>query len=153
HRRFDIDEAGDVAAWPREACDEPAADWIGDHHEHYRDGLGLIRQCLDDGGRAADQHIGLKTDEFLRKPLHPVHVRRAVADIEVKIAAFNPSMLGKPLPESPQIERHLSVVLGVSGKEANAPHWLLRARRERPYRCSPNECDELAPPHLDPPLN
>ena len=49
HRRLDIGEAGDVAARPRKARNETAADRIGNDYENYGDGARLLQQTRRGG--------------------------------------------------------------------------------------------------------
>jgi len=57
-------EAGDVAARPREACDKPIADRIGDHREHNRCDLGPAMQRRQDRGTGRHNHVCAKGVEL-----------------------------------------------------------------------------------------
>src|SRR5258708_7888856 len=70
------------------------------------------------------------------------------AGIDPQVAALAPSQLAERLCERGVPGLPLGIVRGDIREHADAPHALLRARRERPRdRRAAEQRDELAPPH------
>ena len=91
------DEAGDVAAWPRQAVDKAGADRVGDIREHDRHGAGRLQQCRHGSGcRSARMTSGASATNsaaYLRSGRH----RRAPAIVDPHVAADRSS----PIPADP----------------------------------------------------
>ena len=97
HRRLHIRKASDVAARPRKARDEAAADRIGKSRENDRDGARLLQQSRRVGRAMRKNQVGLQRDEFLGElgsRLGVVGCRPANVDLD--IAALRPPELRSP---------------------------------------------------------
>src|SRR4029453_16669878 len=152
HRRLYKSETGDVAARPREARDEAAADRIGNGRENDGDGVRLLQQRGRGGGGVRKKNLGLQGDELLRESLPRLRVGGCrPASVDPGVAALRPPELLESLPECRDHSLCLRVVLGKAHQHTNAPHpvRLLRARSERPrHHRAAEKGDELAPPHV-----
>src|SRR5262249_45769612 len=139
-------QSGDVAARPRQAGDEAAADWIIGGGENDRDDRCRLLQRI--GGPArADDHIDLEADELgsdlsvtLVAPLSPSILDRDRASLA-------PAEFAQPLherggPAAPG--RRRTRAEKADGRQLCR---LLRSRRERPGRRAAKQRDELAPLH------
>src|SRR5262249_16092403 len=74
---------------------------------------------------------------------------RRKAIVNADIVAFRPSTLLEPLPECREASPYFRIVLGQARQHADAPQpaRLLRVRRKRPRRRTPEKRDELASSH------
>src|SRR5262249_16142695 len=143
-------KTGSVAAWPREARHEAAADRIGNSRENNGNGSRLLQQRRSGGGVMRENKVGLQCDELLRIPSHRLRVEPGPANFYPNIVAVHPSELLKPLGEYRHVGLIRRVALRSRHQDAEAPHpvALLRMRPERSSDCCAAEKgDELAPPH------
>ena len=149
HRRLHIDETGDVAAWPRQARDEAAADRIGNDAKM----MGMVRVCCSIaavvGVLCERMRSGCSaTSSFANRCINSASpVRPAIVDPDV--AALRPSKLLESLPECGDEGLSFPVALGIPHQHTDPPHSvrLLRARRKRPRGRTAEKGDELASPH------
>ena len=98
----------------------------------------------------AQDKFGLQRDEFLRKSLQRLGVKRPPARVDPDVAAVRPPELLESLPECGDVGLSFRVTLGIAHQHADPPHpvGLLRTRRERPSgRRAAQQRDELAPLH------
>src|SRR5262249_47675834 len=93
YRRLHNDETGDIAARPREARHEAAADRVGNVHKDNRDGAGLLEQRGGGGGVLRNNQVRLQGDEFLRESLHRFRAARGPASVDPDVAALRPPEL------------------------------------------------------------
>jgi len=128
---FEIHEAGNVAAWPRQAIDEARADRIGHGREHDRQGAGEMLQCRHADGGVGQEDVRCERDQFLRVSARPVGIVLAPADVDPYIAGIAPAQLLQGLLERREAGLRLRIVCGPAHEYANASHSLrlLRARR------------------------
>src|SRR5712691_3900479 len=145
--RLERQQAGEIAARPRQAHDEALADGVGDVHEHDRDAAALALQGGNDRRRLCDDHVGLQGEELFRQRLKPARLSVAEAIVDEDVAALPPSTPFEPLPESGEPRLQVRIVLLAAQQHANAPHWvaLLRVRRERPRPRATEKRYELPP--------
>jgi hypothetical protein len=142
-----------VAAWPRKARYETAADRIGNGRENDRDGVRLSQQGLRVGRGMRKKEIGLQRDEFLGEPLFRLRVAGCYpSGVDPDVALLGPPELLESLTEYGDEGLSFPVALGISHERADPPHpaRLLRARRKRPG-CgrAAGEIDEIAASHSD----
>jgi hypothetical protein len=140
--------AGDVPAWPIEIGNEARSDGVGANHEDDRDGSRRRLGCLYSVAVADyDGHLSInQICRELRKPL-VLTVRPAVLDYN--ILAFHEScFLQAALERSHQVRR---VIERSNPKKPDHRHRpLLRTRRKRPSRCTPEQQNEIASSHCLP---
>ena len=152
HRWLNIGETGNVAARPRKARDEAAADRIGNVHENDGDGARMLQHRRGGGRAMRKNQVGPQRDEVLGESLH----RRRIAgcrpaSVDPDVAVLHPPKLLESLPERRDIGLSFPVALGKRHQHADPPHLvaLLRTRRKRPHRRRAAEKrDELAPLHI-----
>ena len=77
HRRLKIGEPSDVAARPRKARNESVANRIGNDRENDGNGARLLQQRRSRGRALRKNEVGLQRDEFLRKSLQRLRVKRS----------------------------------------------------------------------------
>jgi hypothetical protein len=152
-RRLHDGEAGCVAARPRQAPHEAAADRIGNDDKNDGDGVSLLQHCSSRGRVLRKNDLGSESDEFLRGSLPDFRVLKcAPASVDLDIAAFSPPEPLEALPECSQVSLKFPVALGMRHQHANPPHSvrLLRIHRERPRapRCTTDKRDEFASLHV-----
>ena len=134
-RCLNIGETSGVAAGPRHARDETAADRIGDGRENDGDCAGFAQQRRGDGCVLRKNELGLLRDEFFRRSLSRPHVvTRGPASMYLDVATLHPPELLKFLPECGDEALSYRVTLDKAHQHANSPRraGLLRACVERP---------------------
>src|SRR2546430_17529788 len=73
---------------------------------------------------------------------------RSPTIVDLKIVAFRPAKLLKPLPESSHPQLSFGITFAGRHQHAEAPDAVtLRARRQGPRRRAAEQRDELATPH------
>jgi hypothetical protein len=90
-------KSGGVAARPRQAFDEAAADRVGDIHEHNWHGTGRLLQRQH--GRAADGQDNVRPgrDQFRCVPASTVRIGPSPASVDPHVAADGPPELLEPV--------------------------------------------------------
>ena len=73
---FEQDEAGRVAARPRQAVDEAGADRIGDNHEHDRHSAGRLQQRPYGRAAMGQDDVRRERDQFRRVSANALGVAR-----------------------------------------------------------------------------
>ena len=148
--RFEIGEAGDVAAGMRQVGDKAIADRIGHRNKDDRDCRSLVRHRLSASAWSRTTITsGFKLDQFLGIAADPLDFADAKTIGDRDVVTVLPAELFQRLPE----RRHAR--LGIGHRLARIPSAmpmpecvLLRARRAcRRYRRAPDQADELAPFH------
>src|SRR5437660_861804 len=86
-RRFEVDEAGDVAARARQARDEALPDRIDEVPEHDRDGGGLLLENPRRRRARGKNEIGLGRNDLLCEVLKRIHIRSTPAVVDTKVTA------------------------------------------------------------------
>ena len=148
---LDIDEAREIAAWPRQSGDEPRADRIGNRREHDRDRAGFLLQRGSHLCGANEDHVGLQLDKLLSERPRAVDVRIRPPLLDPHVAAVRPPQSREFLDEYGEPRSKLRIALGPSQQHADVPHplALLCPRRERPRRRRAAErANELTSPHI-----
>src|SRR5260370_37559751 len=148
-------EASDVAARMRKVRSEAAADRIGHAREHDGNCPRLAGKHADRGCALTEDYVGPQIDQLFCEGPGPIRISGAPAKFDPEIAAFHPPQLGESPPESREPRLRSPIVLRIGHKHADQPHpvRLLRTRDKRPCGGSATKkCDELAPPHGQPPV-
>ena len=152
NRRLHNGETSGVAAWPRKALYEAAADRIGNDNKHDGNSPRLLQHCRGWRCVLRNDEVGLQRDEFDCGSLPYLRViERPPAKVELDIAAFRPPELLKSLPECAHVSLKFRVALGMRHQHADVPHAvrLLRTRCEGPCRRrTADKRDEFAPSHF-----
>src|SRR4029077_1781713 len=149
-----LQQAGEIAAWPRQTRNETRTDRVGNSGEDDRDRAGLWLHGCGSWCRLRDDHVGLQRDQFSREQTG-LCARGRKAIVDAQITTFRPSKLLKSLTESREALLHLEIILGEANQHADAPHALrlLRPRSERPrcyrtteqrYKIAPFHCLPVA---------
>src|SRR6516165_6203526 len=139
-------EASGVAARPRQAVDETAADWIGDEREHDRHGAIDPLDCHHALGARGEDDVGSQCDQFHCVFASRIGIACEPTIVNAHVAADSPAEFGEPLRKRPDAGRYLRIVCGHAHQRTDPPHSLalLRARRERPRSSrAAEECDEI----------
>ena len=92
---FEVDEAGDISAGPRQAVDESAADRIGDCDEYDRNGGCILLESGHRRGRDRHDHVRPQSRQLARVGSEPVIVAARPTLFEMDIAALGPTQLRK----------------------------------------------------------
>src|SRR5262249_12386106 len=149
HRKLKIREAGDVAARPRQAHHEAAADRIGHAYEYSRYGTSCLQGRQR--GRAADEdHIWCQANQLGRIRPDAASVSGGPAIVDSDVLPVSPTETLERGQECCDAGLHFRIICGNHHQDANAPQPLavLRPRGERPRRNrASNHLDEVAPSH------
>ena len=148
HAVFERDETGGVAAGPRQARNQAAADRISGH-EHDRHGAARLLQSADRGAGCGQDDVGRERDQ-LRRVADGVGVAGGLAVVDAHIAADRPAQFLQPLRKGCDATPRCRIVGGSRHERADPPHAIgsLRARRDRPSgRRTGEHCDEFASFH------
>src|SRR5262249_26228860 len=140
-----------VAAGPRQARNESAADWVDGCHKHDWNGAARLLQRPDDRAGRGDDHIRRERDKFRRVSAKAVEIPRPPAIVDPYVVAADPAAFLQSLCERGDARRSFRIVRSHAHEHPNASHppGLLRVRRERPrYSRAAEQRDELAPFHL-----
>ena len=144
---------GGVAARPREAGHEAAADGVGNVQKNDRDGARLLPQSPRGGCAMRKDQVGLQCDELLRQSLSCLGVAgRRPANVDLDVAALRPLEPRERLPKRCDEGLSFPVALRVGHQHADPPQLVrgLRVPGKRPScRCrrTAKGSDEFAPPH------
>ena len=154
HAEFEQRKSGDVAARPRQACDETGADRIGDTTN--TTGICGVA-CLQrrHGESATDQDEIRRQRNQLRRVAGAVNSPSRRAVLDPNVAAHDPAQLPQALTKGRDGVLTIPVRPRTDHEHADPPHalGLLRARRERPRRrraaeTAMNSRRLMAPPRL-----
>jgi hypothetical protein len=132
---FEQEEAGGVAAGPRQALDEAGADRVYEDHEHDRHGAGHFQQrCHRRRARSGQDDMRRESGQFGRLLAKDIGVRRGPAGIDPHVTAVDPAQLLQRLSECSQTGVIFRVVRSAAHKQPDGPHpfGLLSNRGERP---------------------
>src|SRR5262249_4942764 len=145
----DESEAGEVAAWLRQAGHETLSDRIVDDVEYDRDATGRLFQCCRDRRPASDDEVRCRTHQLRRGGSNPAQISTGISMLDLNIPVLGPPERREPLPKRNDASHHFRIVLGVWMQERDATHArrLLRARRERPGSRAAEQRNEGAPFH------
>src|SRR6516162_8140497 len=138
-------QASDVAARPRQTCDQAAADRV-------------VRYCKDDGDNRCrllyhgdgnsrrDNDVDLQADELGRDLGVAFGTSLGPAILDCDSAIVDPTEFTQSLRKGSSVR---TPGRSVRAHESDDRHFarLLRARRERPCRRTSEQCDERAPVH------
>jgi hypothetical protein len=142
-------EPGGIPAGPGKTIDEAGGDRIADdrHDDGYR-ARGVLER-LGGWRPSGDNHIDLRSHELGSQVGQPVGPILSPFPLDGDGSSIDIPEVAQALHErlDPSRER----VRGTQQKDADARHsaGLLRARRERPCRRTPEERDELATPDAE----
>ena len=152
HAILKQDEAGGIAARPRQTIHKSSADRIDGVCEHDRHGSGYRLQRRNSRAGRGQDDIRRERDQFGRE----FALKRGVAfgppNVNPHVSTFGPTQFLKALPK--RCNAGLSFRIITRTHEHTDPRnllALLRPRRNWSYdRCAAEECDELAPSHSPP---
>src|ERR1051326_8855846 len=96
-----VRQAGDVAAWTREAAHEPGSHRIPGGGKYYRDRFGRLLGGGHRGGAGGDDDVDAAIDELLRYFAETVRLAVRPAIIDVQIMAVDPTQLAQALHKRP----------------------------------------------------
>src|SRR5215468_5331178 len=149
HAVYDARKSGRVAARPRQARDEAAADRIAGIHEHDREGTGFSVQRHQARGAADQNDVRGERDQFRRIFANPFGITGAPAILQPYIAAVGPTQFLQSLQKCSDPSKRFRIVRGRGHQHTDAPNalGLLRPRRERPRRRAAEQRDELPSLH------
>src|SRR6516164_420119 len=140
-------QACDIAAWPRQGCNQASTDRVRRHPEHDRDNRCRLL-CRDNRlSRVGDDNLDFALDELgrdLGKPL-VASIRPAIFNRDG--ATFDPAALAQASHESSDPITQGRSRTGAEEADGRELCWLLRARRERPRRSAAEQRDEGAALH------
>src|SRR6516225_10431035 len=147
---FELHEAGRVAARPREAIDESAADRVGHIHEHNRHGARCLQQWPQGCGARCQNDVWRQGCQFRRVLANGVGQAFAPSIINPEVAALGPTQLLQRLHQHRVAHLHIRIIrVGAGSEYTDTSHGLalLRPRRERPRGRAAEQSDKLAPLH------
>ena len=152
HRRFDIGEAGGVAAGPGEACGELLADGIGHGDENDRDRAGLGKQGSDRRRAPGEEHVRLQAHQLLAGSGEAVPVAGRETIIDAEVRPVGPAEALHGFEECRSLGSPLRIVFtgGHENAEPAELARLLRAPGQRPCGRRADHRDHLPPPHRSP---
>ena len=128
---FELGEAGDVAAWPRDALDETGADRIDGLREHDRHRAGGLPHGSHDVAAGSQDHVRGERGQFRGVAAPALGVAAGPADVDAQVAADDPARLLQALLERREACLPFRIVGGGVYENADATHALLRARGKR----------------------
>ena len=134
-----FDETGNIAAGPRQAGHEAAANRIGNGGENHRDDGGFALHGSGGGCGVDENHIGIEAEQFFRKGAVFVCIPGTVTKVDCNIAIECPAEIGKTLQKGGNAPLRGGIILSKSNESADPQHafgHLLRMRWERPRRGS-----------------
>src|SRR5262245_8785250 len=96
-----------------------------------------------------DDHVGLQPNDLgdISTDAFDVAPRPAIVDLDIAAYAHGPAELSQIIKQRCNFSLSESIVFKPRDHHADAAHSykLLRARRQRPRRCTTEEADERAP--------
>jgi hypothetical protein len=98
-------KSGDVAPWPRQACDKPGADRIDGQREYNRHGAARLEQRAHARPTRGQDDVRRQRDQFRRLPAHAVGIARGPTGVDADVAAVGPAQFLQSLHE----RRHASL--------------------------------------------
>src|SRR5262245_22728243 len=139
-----VRQAGDIAAWSRQACDEAGGDRVPQYDDDWDDRCRLL--CRDRRASTGDNDIDLEPNKLGRDLCEPAGASIGPAILDREVATLYPTEFAQPLhksgsPWSPGRGR------GRAKKpdDRRLPRRLLRARRYRPRRQAADQRNEPTP--------
>jgi hypothetical protein len=114
HGELDEGEAGDVATWTRQACDEALTERIVDHSDDNRDGAGRLFQRGNNRRAMSNDQVRRRLHQLRRVSLDTGGAAAGKSIVDPDIAALPPSKRRKLLPKG----RGASLCLRVAFCEA-----------------------------------
>lgn len=91
HGEVDECEARDVPTRTCQADHEALSDWIVDHREDDRDGVGRLFKRCSDRGAGSDNEVGCRTHHFHRISLDSGEVPVGKPMLDLNVAVLRPS--------------------------------------------------------------
>src|SRR5262249_18833753 len=149
-------KSSDVAARSTEAVYDAGAFWIGNSDEHDRDRLGCFTDRRQDGRAACKNDLRRGGNQLSGESSKNARIARGPAIVYANVAALDPSQLAPRGFECPDAQQCFCIAGTKAHDHADFvyPLVVLCARRQRPRgrRRAAEQRDELAPPHVEPPL-
>src|SRR5262249_48868368 len=146
HRIFVTGETGDIGFRARKVRDNAVDDRVLQGHEYDRNPLCRIPQRQCRGRHACQDNLGRQRDEVARIALLALNIQSGPAHIKMKVAALNPTEVGKALPERLNSHLPLLLVLDEPQQPPDSPQAaVLPPRHDRPRRRAPEPRDEFSP--------
>src|SRR5262245_46806648 len=146
-----MEEAGHVAAGPRERGGATSGNGIGNDDEDDGEGTRFLLQCGDHRRCVGEDRVGPQANQLFREELHSLNVASSPAPIDEHIVTGLPSELVERFRERPTQDLSFWIALGIRHEGADAPHalGLLGARDAGPGECrrAAGERDEFPPLH------
>src|SRR5262249_28771742 len=125
-------QACDIAAGPRQGCDQASTDRVRRHPEHDRDNRCRLL-CRDNRlSRVGDDNVDFALDELGRDLGKPLVASLRPAIFNRDGATFDPAELSQPPHESTDPIPQGRSRTGAEEADGRKLCWLLPARRERP---------------------
>src|SRR5262249_43628720 len=150
--KFELQESGHVPVWPRQICDQPAVDGIGDLDENNRHSASYFLQGFYAAPTNGDDHIRRKRHQFRGIFLIFAYIAAAPTIPDADIGIIGPAQLLQPQLERRGLKARLRIVRDPGHQHADAPHSfaLRRARSERPrHSRAAEQRYERAPSHVE----
>src|SRR5262249_35098003 len=147
---FELTKAGGIAARPRQARDQSAADGIGDGDEDDGHVAACPLQRRHDRCAGGEDDIRAERDEFGRVSAKRVRIDGARAMLDPHVTALAPTELREFRAERGELRLTSRVGLAIIVEHADAPDPLAlrRARRKRRRRHAAEKRDELTALHV-----
>ena len=99
HCRFEMREAGDIAAGPRQTCDQANFDRSRDHHEHDRHRARLTLHSRRDRRSVGQNRVRCQADQLRGVGPQAVGIGGGPPSVDPEIAALDPPQFSKCLPK------------------------------------------------------
>src|SRR5262245_6571881 len=149
HAVFEIQEAGDIAAWVGHALYEAGPNRIWNIHEYNRDGASGLLQRRNCHTAYTYNYVRRERNQFLRVAAKLVAIGPNVPSFNLEIAAKRPAQLLKGLCKVLASCFRLRIVGPKDFEYANDAHAIGRLciRCNRPDRCTAKQRYERASPH------
>src|SRR5882757_4779609 len=93
HRIFVDAEACRVSAWPREIVNIAGPYRVNNNVEHYRNGPGRLQHCRDSQAGTRQDDVRGEVDQFRREFAQKVGAHVAPADLDLRVAPFDPAQV------------------------------------------------------------
>src|SRR6516165_8966584 len=140
-------QAGDVAPWARQTCDQAGTDRVAETNEDDRDYCCdlLCRNC--GWGSLGDNDIDLESDELCSDFAVAFVASLRPANLDCDGSVLDPAKLAQSLHKGGDPSALCRRCGAAHEPDSRELYRLLRARRERPRRRAAEQGDELAPFH------